>query len=92
MSANDALGQQFRLYRGEGSHDTPSYYPSKGRDALAGAWWTSDRKSAENYAAAAKGSVYQIDVHPHEVEQRGLPQNYVIPDPKVRTRRKPLES
>lgn len=92
MASEEHVGPQFmRLYRGEGSHDRPSYYPKSGPDALAGAWWTSDHAAAQNYAASAKGRVYQVDVHESEAEQRGLPHNYVIRDPAVRARRKPLE-
>lgn len=85
MSANEHLGEQFTLYRGEGSHDRPSYYPSGSN--MAGGWWTSNRQSAERYAAGQKGQVFQIQVHPHEAEQQGLPDYYFISDPKVRERR-----
>lgn len=84
-------GRQFTLYRGEGSHDEPSYYPSKGPNALAGAWWTSNLEQAQRYAKAAKGSVYSLDVQPHEAEPHGLPGYFLVRDPEVRARRKPVE-
>lgn len=90
-SASADPGEQLTLYRGEGSHDQPSYYPKTGSDARAGAWWTSNLDNARNYAASAKGSVYQIQVHPHEVKPSGSPGNYLIADPKVRERRTLLE-
>lgn len=79
------------LYRGEGSHSRPSFYPKTGPDALAGAWYTSSLDNARNYAASAKGSVYQVDVEQHEAEPRGARGNYVIKDPAVRARRTPLD-
>ncbi|MGN6635999.1 MAG: GNAT family N-acetyltransferase, partial [Oryzihumus sp.] len=78
------------LYRGEGDHDRPSYYPKTGPDAnLTGAWWTSDLEKARGYAkkAGPSGRVYQVEVQPHEAEPHGLPGYYHIPDPKVRERR-----
>lgn len=83
--------QQFTLYRGEGSHGRPSYYPKSGPNALAGAWWTSDLEQARGYASKSKGSVYKIDVDHSEAEPHGLPGYYMIKDPKVRERRVPLE-
>ena len=92
VAANNALNDaQFRLYRGEGSHDRPSYYPSSGPGARAGMWWTTDRTSAQNYAASAKGQVYSLDVHPHETEP-SWGTYHLVPDPAVRARRKPVES
>ena len=90
-----ALGQQFsepmRLYRGEGTHEHPSYYPKTGPDAQAGHWYTSDLKKAQNYAASSTdGRVYQLDAHPHEFKASGGRGNYVVADPAVRARRKPL--
>lgn len=80
--------RQFTLYRGEGGHDRPSYYPAKGPDAWrAGAWWTSDLDKARNYAASAKGQVYRVDVEPHEAAPSGMTGNYLIKDPAVRARR-----
>lgn len=91
MSAADHLQpKQFTLYRGEGSHDRASYYPEKGPGARAGMWWTSDLDSARHYAAAAKGSVYQLDVHPHETEP-SWGTYHLIPDPAVRARRRLVE-
>lgn len=89
MSTQDNLNpEQFALYRGEGSHDRPSFYPKTGPQALAGAWWTSNVDNARRYAASAKSTnVYQVTVHPHEAEPHGVPGNYIIPDPKVRARR-----
>jgi hypothetical protein len=90
MAADEHLSDaQFTLYRGEGSHDRPSFYPKTGPDALAGAWWTSSLDKARGYAASAKGSVYQIQVQPHEAKPLGRTGNYVISDPKVRERRTP---
>lgn len=80
-------GGRITLYRGEGDLSRPSYYPKAGPDALAGAWWTSDRKSAEQYANSSKGRVYQIEVNISEVEPRGARGNYVILNPEVRKRR-----
>lgn len=92
MAASDHLSPgQFTLYRGEGPHERPSYYPKTGPDALAGAWWTSNLKTAQGYAAAAKGSVYKIDVDHSEAEPKGATGNYLIKDPKVRERRSPHE-
>lgn len=85
MPAHHSLGPQFTLYRGEGSHDRPSYYPAK--SGMAGGWWTSDRGSAERYAKGQQGQVYQVAVHEHEAKQQGLPGYYFISDPKVRERR-----
>jgi hypothetical protein len=82
---------RFMLYRGEGSHDAPSYYPKTGPDALAGAWWTSNLENARQYAASAKGSVYQVQVRPHEAKPLGRTGNYLISDPGVRERRTLLE-
>lgn len=89
MAAEEHVSpEQFRLYRGEGSHEKTSYYPKKGPDALAGAWYTTDRASAHRYAkSTVEGKVYSLDVHPHEAEQRGLPKNFVVTDPAVRSRR-----
>lgn len=91
MSASDNLsGQQFplTLYRGEGSHETPSYYPTKGPDAWrAGAWYTSDLDSAQRYAHSAKGQVYRLDVEEHEAQPSGGRNNYLVRDPQVRARR-----
>lgn len=84
------LGPQFTLYRGEGPHERPSFYPKTGPDALAGAWWTSDLKSAQNYAKSAKGSVFKLDVHEHEAKPSGAPNNFLVHDPAVRARRTAL--
>jgi hypothetical protein len=86
-----AAGSQFpmTLYRGEGSHDTPSYYPKGSSDT--GAWWTSNPAKARQYASSAKGSVYQVDVEQHEAEPRGGRENYFIKDPAVRARRRPVD-
>lgn len=82
--------RRLTLYRGEGSHDTASYYPKTGPDAwLAGAWWTDDPAKASGYAASAKGQVYVIEVDESEVQPMGAPGNYVIADPEVRKRRRP---
>jgi 8-oxo-dGTP diphosphatase len=83
--------ERLTLYRGEGSHEQRSYYPKTGPDALAGAWWTSDLDKARGYAASAKGSVYQVQVHPHEAKPSGGSGNYLISDPEVRARRTLLE-
>lgn len=89
--SNPNLGRQFTLYRGEGSHTYPSYYPKTGPDAaLSGAWWTSDPEKAKGYAASAKGKVYALDVHPHEVQPSGARGNYLVHDPAVRARRKAM--
>lgn len=79
------------LYRGEGDHDRPSYYPETGPSALAGAWWTSDPESAQRYAqSTTNGQVYRLDdVQDHEAEQSGRPGNYLVRDPEVRGRRVP---
>ena len=79
-----------RLYRGEGSHDQPSFYPRGSNDA--GAWWTSDPESARNYARSAKGRLFEIDVAEGEAETRGGRNNYFIPDPKVRERRRAVDA
>jgi 2'-5' RNA ligase len=81
---------ELTLYRGEGGHDRPSYYPESGPDSkLTGAWWTSDLDKARGYAAGAGegAQVYQIKVKPHEAPQRGLPTYHLISDQKVRDRR-----
>ena len=83
-----ALGEQFSLYRGEGSHDRPSYYPKTGPNAHAGHWYTSDPKKAHNYASG--GNVYKLDVHPNEAKRSGALNNYVVADPAVRARRKEM--
>lgn len=80
-------GQKMVLYRGEGTHARPSYYPKGSTDA--GGWWTSSRQSAEQYARSTEqGQVYRIEVDPDEVDPRGLPGYFFIPDPKVRERRR----
>ena len=83
----DKEGQWTRtLYRGEGSHDKPSFYPKVGpAAALTGAWWTDDQAKAKNYAAG--GIVYKVKVMEGEYEPRGGRGNYVILDPAVRARR-----
>jgi hypothetical protein len=86
MAAHESLHpDQFVLYRGEGSHDRPSYYPPGSGEA--GGWWTTNRGSAERYAKGQKGQVYQVAVHASEAKQQGLPSYYYISDPKVRERR-----
>lgn len=78
------------IYRGEGGHDQPSYYPTNSNDT--GAWWTTNLSSAQNYAKSAKdGKVYMLDVEAHEAEQRGLPHYRFVPDPAVRERRRLLD-
>jgi len=89
MSAHEALGEQFTLYRGEGSHSRPSYYPTTGPNAQAGKWYTSDPDKAHRYAASTtEGKVYAVDVHKSEAEPRGLPGYFLIHDPEVRARRR----
>lgn len=92
MSADEHLNtEQFTLYRGEGSHERPSYYPSKGPGARAGMWWTSDLNSARRYAASAhEGKVYSVDVQPHETEP-SWGTYHLIHDPAVRARRRLVE-
>lgn len=82
----DIGGQFIRLFRGEGSHDNPSYYPAGSNET--GGWWTTDLKSAQQYAKSAKGKVFEIEVSEAEVEKRGLPKYRFIADPKVRERRR----
>lgn len=82
-------GKRLTLYRGEGSHDQPSFYPATGPNARAGAWWTSSLKSAKQYAASSKGKVYQIDVAESEAKPSGPPGYYLIANPQVRERRQP---
>jgi GNAT superfamily N-acetyltransferase len=80
------------LYRGEGTHESPSYYPKTGPDALAGAWWTDDLDKATGYAkSTTDGKVYSLDVEDHEAEPRGARGYYVVLDPEVRARRRLLE-
>lgn len=75
------------LFRGEGSHDRPSYYPTQSGEA--GGWWTTDLASAQQYAKSTEdGKVYTIDVDESEAERRGLPKYRFIPDPEVRARRR----
>jgi hypothetical protein len=75
-----------RLYRGEGSHEAPSYYPAK--SDMAGGWWTTNLDSATRYSKTQPdGKVYHLDVQPHEAEAQGLPGYYFVHDPAVRGRR-----
>ena len=46
MSHEALNSEQFALYRGEGRHDRPSFYPKTGPNAHAGAWWTSSLDQA----------------------------------------------
>ena len=93
MSARDHLNAQefgpMRLYRGEGTHSRPSYYPSYGPHAQAGAWWTNDSAKARDYARKTEeGKVYQLDINPGEAEPKGAPGNYLVMSPEVRERRR----
>ena len=89
-TAGPVISEPMTLYRGEGSHDQPSYYPPA--SGMAGGWWTSDVDSARSYAQGQNGDVYEIDVEPGEAEQRGLPKYFFIEDQKVRERRRPFVS
>lgn len=89
-TAGPVISEPMTLYRGEGSHDRPSYYPPG--SGMAGGWWTSDLDSARSYAQGQNGDVYEIDVEPGEAEQRGLPKYFFIEDQKVRERRRPFVS
>jgi hypothetical protein len=73
------------LYRGEGSHDHPSYYT--GSDSgMAGGWWTTDIEAARRYMKSVPdGKLYEIEVDESEAEVRGL--HYFITDPEIRARR-----
>lgn len=80
--------ERMTLYRGEGTHERPSYYPKTGPDARAGAWWTDSLERAQNYAkSTTDGQVYRIEVGPGEAEPSGMRGNYLIRDPEVRARR-----
>lgn len=86
MSNQNLSEGQFRLYRGEGTHEKPSYYP-KG-SGMAGGWWTTNHDAAKRYAASSKeGKVYSLDAHPSEAKPQGLPGYYFVKDPNVRARR-----
>lgn len=90
QSVHGRGGSKLTLYRGEGSHDHPSYYPSSGPNARAGMWWTDDPDSARQYAAGVPGGkVYTIEVDESEAEREGL--YFLIPDPDVRSRRQELD-
>lgn len=82
---NWARGSVKTLYRGEGSHDRPSYYTTQ--SGQTGGWWTDDIESARRYAGP-EGKVYEIEVDESEAETRGLPSYYFIADPEVRARRR----
>ena len=85
MTASDHLsGQQFSLYRAEGSHEANA-------GPLPGIWWTRHPEVADGYNNRGDKDLYKLDVHPHEVEgpfHRPDPNgDYTVKNPEVRARR-----
>ena len=84
MAAEESLGNQFTLYRAEGSQEANA-------GPAPGIWWTRSPKVANLYNNKGDKDLYTLNVHPHEVEgpfHRADPHgDYTVKNPEVRARR-----